>query len=197
MSENYALKCVYKLIVHVVRHVLAANMYTAVLKTLTKYVSEITPPNETDKNTYGLFRDGAGSDKRAEYIYKITNTILTEQTSKLSGYMIGEMPKLLIKYILKIYDDKYDDAKNIESIDSIFEQILVIIQSSSVLKIDDDSSLIINIKDYLFPYYAEIFSMTISKMKIMVDNYARMIVNQGIHVEILMDVLARAKKESN
>ena len=104
---------------------------------------------------------------------------------------------MTVKHVLKIYNDDYDSSKKISNFDDIFSPILGIIKSNGVIMIDDDSSLIKNLRDVILPYYKEMYTIIIPKMKILSDNYFRYLMNESKYVEIMNILLQKSVAETN
>ena len=203
LSENYALSSVVKMITHVIRHVISSNMYLAIIKVIAKYIMSITPDgmstsNKDEPNSQSIIftHDIDDSNIRPEYISQMMDIILKNNSSKLATYIIGYVPKKIVKYILEVYDDDYDSVKELTSIKNLFDPILDIISANTVINASDTSSLIRNLTDHVFPYYEEVYVAIIPKLKIMIDNYCRLMINQSKYIEIIDLLLHKSQLET-
>lgn len=168
-EENYVLTEVIDIIVHITKHILCANLYYAIVKILMKYLLTINPKDMSDlydpqKNEYSVF------------IVKLTDEILN--SIKLHNFILKEMPKSLVKLKLKIYENDFDKDRNIKSIDYYFGNIVNIITDNKVFTIPKNSSFVTNLENYIFKYYKDIFDLIIPRMKTLIDNYSRFILNE-------------------
>lgn len=201
MIDNYALHSVINIITHIVRHIVATSMYSAIIKTVIMYINSISPSeaDAAEKRTTNIFKS---KQEYRSYVVKVIDNLLGLGNSstfppKLARYVVGEIPKMTVKHVLKIYNDDYDSSKKISNFDDIFSPILGIIKSNGVIMIDDDSSLIKNLRDVILPYYKEMYTIIIPKMKILSDNYFRYLMNESKYVEIMNILLQKSVAETN
>lgn len=187
LRENYALNEIKNIIVHVIGHVVGANMYYAIIKIITKYVR--------DRNAYvaGVYKK---QKNYREYINQIMIDILnvkdpaTDQT--LESYLTVYLPEKLTKKMLEFYDDEEDPDRRLD-MDGLFTSIITLLKENKTLVLADDSDLIKNIKTYLFPYYKDIYTQMIQAMKVLIDNYNRYLMNEKRHIEIISLLLNHVK----
>lgn len=136
-------------------------------------------------------------DKYPKYVSKIINRFINYNDNDvnpnnkkplISKYILNDMPVIATKIVLNIWndDDDYDDPdKKYESLDKLFENLLNIIKMNPVVAVDENTSFIKNIRQYIIPYFKDIITNTIPIMKKLLDNYNRLILNEGRHVEIM------------
>jgi hypothetical protein len=195
-EENYALWEIMEIIKHITKHILCANLYYAIVKLLTKYLLTINPkdlPEVYDPSTNAY----------NQYITKLVNKILNPNynvagkrpDAKLYNYIIEEMPEPLVKLKTKIYEEDFDKHKSITSSNTFFENITNLIINNGVITISKDSSLIKNLENYIFKYYDNVFDMIIPKMKVVVDNYNRFIMNENRYLKIAQLLNETVQKE--
>jgi len=175
---------------HCISHIICSNMYYAVVKVLTKYIISINPKNYNN-NILTLYKNEEEySNYIADIIHRIINFDydINQSNPKLLKYITKEMPILLIKSI----------QHNINTpISSLFNNIIIILQSNKVIQIDDDSSLIDNLQEHIFPYYQDLFTSVIPNIRIIIENYNRYIINGGRLLEILYLLLEKSTNEIN
>jgi hypothetical protein len=209
--ENYVLTEVVDIISYVLGRVIGANMYLALTKTLTKYVTELNPSElETIKKEKGEKLSTYGDINEYQNFIKLTVYAMMDfannkniqrpipKNATLENYMVKKMPKIYVKFVLKIFkgDGNEDPHSQIVSVDRLFEPIIDTLKSTTIIHIDDNSSLIKNIKTYLIPYYNNLFNEFIPAMKVMIDNYNRFIINQGKYIEIINMLNDRMKSSA-
>ena len=202
MYENYALTDVLDIITHIVSHVISANLYYAIIKTITKYLLTVNPVEySSNQQTMALY-EGHRNDYNLfirELVGKIVNPNYdvagSKQDARLYNYVVKEMPKLLVKQKLKIYVDDLDEERIIKSDDELFQNITNIIITNKVFPIQRDSTLINNLNDYIFKYYKNVFDLVIPRMKVVIDNYNRYILNDGRFIEIMIELNNAIKME--
>src|SRR4029078_10367929 len=100
-------------------------------------------------------------------------------------------PKTVVKVILKIYESDIDEDKDIKSIEALFENISDIIMTNTIIPVQRDSSLINNLNSIIFRYYKDLFMNVIPRMKIIIDNYSRFILNEGRYISILIEIIEK------
>ena len=135
------------------------------------------------KYMFTVFPNTGKKDYVREIALKTKNMINFSQDSKKSmllDYLFDEMPKKLVKCVLKIYDDEYDtDKENTPEI--LFNKISEILKlgTSTILleKGDliakDDNILLFNLKEYIYPYFKEYFNIMINSLKVTMDDYIK------------------------
>lgn len=190
---NKTLKDMINIIIHVVKYTLCSNLYLATVKTVIAYVK-----SRTDKDNR-MFRNTNNYNK---FVQEIVDRIIQydhddadNKNSVLKKYIVDEMPTPVVKYILGIYKDDFDVHKEIQTIEQLFTPILHILQANPVFPIEDDSSIIKNLKKYVFPYYEDIFKQVIPAMKAVLDNYSTYIMNEYRHIKVLVPLLEKSVDE--
>jgi len=179
-EENYVLTEVLDIITHITKHVLCSNLYYAIIKTLVNYLLKIYP-----KDIPELYDPTKGD--YSNFITNLTSEIL--RSIKLHHYILKDMPKSLVKLKTKIYESDFDEDRSIKSVDHFFNNIINIITDTKVLTIPKNSSLITNLENEVFKYYKDIFDLIIPRMKALIDNYSRFILNETrfLNVSILFN----------
>lgn len=158
--ENYMLTETLDIIKHIVKQVLCSNLYYAVVKVITKHFATIKQPDITQN--------------------------LDTIKQNLRKHIIERMPKELVKIKTKLYENETEEQAGLKTDDTLFQTIInIIIKTYSVPK---DSSLITNLENYVFKYYKTLFDLVIPKMKTVIDNYNRFIVNEGRIVDIVVKI---------
>lgn len=177
-TDNYALSNVLDIITHVTRHNLCGLFYSSIIKILSKYVSTTLTINMVNAQSYN------------EYVLGVVENIMGGTTKKtdLANYIMGKMPNLLVKSILGIYKDDYDPDRTINS-DTIFANIINILQTNITLPMSPDNIFITQLKTELVPYYKDIFEIFIKESKNLMDNYMRYLVNESRHIQIVGKLL--------
>ncbi|CAH6421769.1 Hypothetical protein KVN_LOCUS455 [uncultured virus] len=192
-QDNYMLTDIINIIIHIIKYVISSNFYLAVLKVITNYVITI---NMKDINTANPnISINQNNDFVRNIMYRFIDynydSLPKNPDPKLEKYIINILPKKLVKFELKIFVDDFDEDIKITSIDSLFEEIINIIKLNGVLPIQNDSSLIKNLNDYIFPYYKYLYSNLIKLSKNFIDNYNRYIINENKHIEIVNAILEK------
>ena len=218
--ENIFMVDVIDIITHTTTHTICGSLYHAIIKVVLAYVISISPkdvsaryhdgPNVGEKIegvspvTLGMYHDtnAPHDNKYNEYVQKILDRIVqtdydaTDAMNKnpsLMNYITKDMPILIVKHLLDIYG--VDDGDKELSLDKIFEPITDILQSTQVIPIKEDSSLITNINEHIFPYYKYILTQIVPKLKTLIDNYNSYILNDMRHIDIMIELLSKTIKE--
>ena len=164
-SENYMLTETLNIIKHIVKQVLCSNLYYAVIKVLTKFFVTID------------IKDIPA---------KIQNI-----KPELRRHILREMPKQLVKIKTTIYENETEAETGLKTDESLFQEIINII-TKNYSDIPKDSPLITNLTNYVFKYYKTLFDLVIPKMKVVIDNYNRFIVNEGRFIDIMVKINEKA-----
>lgn len=130
-----------------------------------------------------------------EQIHQTAKDVMSAKDNYLENYIIKDLPEKLVKFLLRIYDDEYDGNKKLSSLDEILEPITKTLMDSDKVTITKESSLIENIDKYVFPYYIDLFAVSIPQMKLLIDNYNRYLLNSADHAEIMHILLKKTAEE--
>jgi hypothetical protein len=184
-ASNYALTIVIDIITHIVKRIIFSVMFGLIIKIIIKYVLMIFP-NTKDPQIY------KGQANYQKYVAKLVTDIINdrgnENTSRLMKYIFDVLPLKVVKIILQIYEGENegeDDIDRIVNLESLFLHISKIIGSTTVIDIKDDSSLLTNLKDYVYPYYIDYLGLFVKEMKLLMDNYLKSLQYQHTSLEIL------------
>lgn len=168
-GTNYAMTKIINIIVHVIKHTLCVNLFGFIVKTLTKFVLNTMPQHQHDNK---------------QYAYSITQLVIeiidanrgTFNGSSLMNYIFETLPLKLVKVVLQIYegpDEGEDDLDKRLTAESIFNHINKILESSTTIELKDKSSLLLNLKEYAYPFYIDYSTQFIKEMKNLIDSYMR------------------------
>jgi len=176
-TVNYAFDETIKIITHTLTYTLFTTFYYTIVKTISKYVSELILSDQfINKSEYSYYME--------QYMKKIINN-KNNGTSELMQYVIKILPEKVVKYVLKIYEGEVDPDQNIKSLDQLFEQIINIIKTNSTLPVNDDSSIVKNLKAYIFPYFIDYCNHFVKEAKILTDNYYKSMIAESKQIKIL------------
>lgn len=171
-NENYVLTEVLDIMVHIVKHSLCSNLYYSVVKVMGKYYVNILKLKDVKKI----------EDEHVEY--KKSDGI-----KKLHKYIIDDMPKKLVKCVLKVYEN--DEEPKIK-MDDLFDFILKIISGGNKKILDD--LIIKGLSVDIFDYYKNIMTTTIKLMEVVINNYNRFILNDCRFIEVATVLNEKVKK---
>ena len=162
---NYPLTYIINIITHVIKHFILATFYRTIIKLIQKYIIE------TNISTSTKTKD-------------ISATILVDNNNnKLFEYIMNVIPIKIVKITLQIFDE-YDYDKTL-SIEQIFQEINQILKTNIKLNISDDTTLIKNLDEYIYPFFKDWLEMFIKEMKSSSDLYIKNILYQSKYIEII------------
>lgn len=169
---NYMMTHIVDIFAHVTKNIICANLYYAVVKTITRYFISLEPTNIT------LGKKKQNINVSEEIIKKVNNVLDGKELLEL---IINEMPLRVVKILLQVFEDEFDNDANVKNIDEFFDRIIRIINQKD--EIGPNSTIVNALQDHLFPYYKFILTQTIPKMRAMIDNYNRYILNEHRIIE--------------
>jgi hypothetical protein len=193
--SNYGLTIVVDIIIHLVRRIIVVELFNILIKMLTKYLIALYPRDPasgeyTDNRTYQA------------YIEKILIGIIHNSpevgTSRLLKFIFDILPKKVVKIILGIYEGENlgeDDLDRTLDVEGLFKHINKILMTNTTLTIESDSSLIVNLTDYVYPYFRDYLELFVREIKKMMDGYLRALHYQANNLELLTMLLSRAVSE--
>lgn len=184
-ETNYAMTKVIDIIVHVVKHTLCVNLFGFIVKALTKFMLNALPKHQYTDNEYARLI----TQLVIEIIDANRNTDLKKHDgSALMNYIFEILPLKLVKATLQIYEgpnEGEDDLDKRLTPESIFNHINKILESSTTTEIKDKSSLLLNLKEYAYPFYIDYSTSFIKEMKNLVDSYMRQLQGEFNMLNIL------------
>lgn len=186
LSENYALETVYNIISHVVRHVICASLYISIIRATASYILSVTP------------QTGFTERERREYVKNLIKDMFETDgvlVPKMCNYIVGYMPKLVTRHILRLKHDITDEVNDVESVSQLINPIIDILINNSRFTISKDSQLIKEITEKIFPYYTDILTLSIPQFKIVVDNFMRYIDNRSVQTEMASVIIDKSINE--
>jgi hypothetical protein len=119
-----------------------------------------------------------------EFVKNNVNEILND-IPELIRFLMTECPEVIVKINLEIFEDDYDEDRDILSSADALSPILNIVKKIKAIPITEDSEFFVNLRDVLIPFYAEVFTQTIQTMKIVFDNYNRYLILKSRYMEMI------------
>ncbi len=197
---NYILTDIVNIIIHTVKYTLCNSLYLATIKVLVKYIKTINPKELNGKVLTVYEQNKTDYDN---FIKQVINGVVdfnygtkNQPDPKLEKYIINILPQKLVKHVLKIYSGDEDEDRTITNVDDLLEPINIILKKNTVLSIPDDSSVLKNLTDNIYPYFRDLFVHVITSMKILLDNYNNYILNENRYLNILEDIVQKAIQEN-
>jgi hypothetical protein len=114
-----------------------------------------------------------------------------ENESILMKYIVGTLPKKLVKFVLQIYEDDIDPDKSITSLDQLFDNIINILNLIKTVPLNKDTIIVKQLQTSIFPYFKDIFELYIKEIKNMIDSYMKYIIIETKQIEIITTLLQR------
>lgn len=196
-NSNYVLKQSIDIIAHSLKHTIITSMYHSIVKTITKYVKTLNPPssNTNNNNTSLKYNNDV---QYSEFLNKTVENIINNgrNESVLIKYIFDFMPIKLIKLTLNIYDGENDPDK-IYNRDGLYEEIIKILMSNTVIPITEDTSLIKNIRDILIPYFKDYNNLFINEAINLTNGYFGYILSESKLLKIISILLSQSMIENN
>jgi ankyrin repeat protein len=153
---NYPLTYIINIISHVIKHFILATFYRTIVKLIQK--------QEIETGIKTVFKE---DDKLFEYIIKT-------------------IPIKIVKITLQIFDEYENDYDRNLSIEQIFEEINQLLKTNSnLVNITEESSLIKNLNEYIYPFFKDWLELFIREMKSVSDVYIRNILYQSKYINII------------
>jgi ankyrin repeat protein len=183
-ATNIPLTKVCEIITHITTHYVFTLMYHVIIKMLITHVKEITTDGETVNEEY--------SKSIRDIVYEMLKDG-PRDTSNLLHYMLEVLPKKATKVVLRIYsgpDEGEGDPDKDTDLMKLFDNITKMFETNTVMPIGSESSMITNLKDYVYPYFKDYTEMIILEMKQLIDGYLRALKYQANFLEIINDVVS-------
>lgn len=178
LPENYVLSNILFIITHISKYMIFYPLYVMLRKIITDYVSKQQP----------ISYDKSAAKSKENMI--IVDKIFADNT--LINYMINDIPKKIIKNVLKIreyendpevsddYDSQYQDLRNIVSLMRANSTT-----STESENVEGFNKLFSEIETNLIPNFKKILDITIKQLKILLDNYMAYILKENNYIKIL------------
>uniref|UniRef100_A0A6C0LSR1 Ankyrin repeat protein n=1 Tax=viral metagenome TaxID=1070528 RepID=A0A6C0LSR1_9ZZZZ len=162
VEENMILKEEFGQIEYLINLIITPSIINILFNTILQSIEEMKSINviTTDLNVI---------------IETISKTEYGGQT--IHTYLTNIFPKIAIHYYTNTFDNKLDPNKKITSVSQLFEPILNIIKSTKIILIDDNSILIKNISEYLFPFMDNTYNNFINVIRTVIFGYERYLLN--------------------
>jgi hypothetical protein len=183
-TSNYPLTQIMDIIIHIVKRIIFVGLYGSIIKNIVKIIMNLYPKSQFAENDYNVF------------VVETTKNVISDisNKSKIIKYIFHEMPVMIVKNILKIYEginggeDDMDRLSQSENIIKYFLKINTLLEENTTLSISEKSLLTNNLKDYVYPFYVEYVTMAVSEMKNTCDNYLKSFKYQHLGLNILIEL---------
>lgn len=190
-ENNYMLYYSINIIIHLTKYTLCSNFYFSILKAITAYVIERNPKEINKGNTMQRFSDKKSYQK---YLINLIKNIVNfgddhNSNYKLEKYIMNKFAKRAVKFSLQIYESEDDSDKNTKSFNELMLPIIEILKENNKIELNDNSSLIKKINEYIFPYYEDVMQKSIKNMHTLIQNYNKYILVSGRHLELTTMIL--------
>lgn len=176
-TENYALDKTIGIITFALTSTVFTTFFYSIVKTVGGFVEELLNSDQfITKEQYAKYLETY-----------LTNIIYNKKddASELMTYVVQDMPRRAVKLVLNIYEGESDPDRKFTSINTLFEPILNILQNNTTLPMNADSSVIVNLKKYVFPYFKDYFELFIKEAKTVTDNYYKSILSEIKYISTL------------
>jgi hypothetical protein len=183
-GSNFAMTMVMNIIIHVVKRFICVNIFGLIIKTIVKYVLQ----------TFSFKDNSATTEKEYQfYIATLVTNVINDKkgpsnTSKLMNYIFEIFPLRATKIILQIYEGLNEGEEDIDrslTLEASFDEISKIIGMTTTVDISSDSSLIMNLQQYIYPFCMDYLNSFVKDMKNILDNYLKSQQYQSNNLELL------------
>jgi hypothetical protein len=188
-GDNYVLNSVINIIKHTLSHTVGINLMNIIQKVLRE---ELRIKFPYDVNTYQTELSHTKIiDEKIKQILVSSNV----KGIKLDTYIMNTLIEKIIKINLNLYEDSYD-KDNIGDISSAFNYIIKLLESNAIIKLDETSLMIKELREKIFPYFKDYTETNLKLIKKFVDGYMNSIINYSNVLNIYKLVLEKAQKET-
>ena len=111
-------------------------------------------------------------NKYREYNVELLKNIYDdkEDRSSLMTYIFDIMPIRIVKLITGIFEGEDDPDRKLD-LDQILTYINTILGSNTTVPLGNDTSMIMNLNEIVYPYFKDYFEIFVKGMKTVIDNY--------------------------
>jgi hypothetical protein len=169
-DENMELTKIMDIMIHCIKFTLCGNLYLTIVKLLTKYLISLNPGRDDDFISTNI-----------ESVLKSNPTLIR--------FLLTECPEVLVKINMNIYESEYDEDKEIDSTIKALQPILDIVLQITTIQITKESEMYKNLDTVVLPFYADVITKTIQKMKTTIDNYNRYLAIKSKYLNMLSILL--------
>jgi segregation and condensation protein B len=173
LDSNYLLKTIFDYINYIIQYSICSDLYLTVLRETSNYLQ-----------TY--YKD---PDDNSDLIKKIV------EDKSLKDYIFNVLPEKLIKISLKLKTD--DGDKTLEDDPkTLIENISNILKILEPSLFNPNTTLINNLRDYIYPYYTDIINIIIKNLFTLSKNYFKLLKTTGDLTYILLILYDSTKYDS-
>ena len=160
---NETLFEINNILIFMTRMILCSAIDLFIRKLLLKYLLQKFPNQDI------IFYTGKIND--------VFNSILRKKS--FTEILYDDIPIRLVKSCVNIYKNRQDEnSYSLESVEDIYSEILGIIQTNGIIKIDEDEMIIKILKRDVLSYMSQITPSTIKNWQACCENYLRFYINQ-------------------
>ncbi len=188
-GSNYVLNNVVEIIKHALSHTMGVNLLNMIQQVIREEIKNKFPyddktyPTELEHNK---FID--------ENLKQTLLSSININGVKLDTYIMEILIEKLIKINLGLYEDDYD-KENIGDANMAFNLIVKLLESNGVIKLDDSSLVVKELKEKIFPYFRDYAETNIKLIKRFIDGYMSSLINLSNALNIYYLTLNKATLE--
>jgi len=185
-DSNKLLETSFDFIKHITKNILAEG-FTMSIKDIIFEELRMTVPFDpivhvTEETYFNLLFN------MLDDVFNIPTNI--EERYELDDYIKNEINDTIVKNVLNIkanYKDVSPD--DYEGVEEILKRVNEMLRLNTKIVFTDDSKSLTYINKYLIPYYALNYKLIITNLKEIFDNYARFIINNKRHIDVMIRLL--------
>jgi ankyrin repeat protein len=186
-DSNKLLETAFDFIKHITKNILAEGFTMSVKDIIFEELRMAIPYDPivhvTEETYFNLLFN------MLDDIFNISTNV-DGQIYELDDYIKNQINDTIVKNVLNIkanYKDVSPD--DYEGVEEILKRVNEILRLNTKLVFTDDSKSLTYINKYLIPYYALNYKLIITNLKEIFDNYARFIVNNKRHLDVVIELL--------
>ncbi len=187
-GSNYVLNNIIEIIKHAMSHTMGVNLLNMIQQVIREEIKNKFPYDDKTYPTELKYNEIMDDN--------LKKTLLSSNDSsiKLDTYIMDTLIEKLIKINLGLYEDE-TDKENIGDVNMAFNVIIKLLESNAVVKLDDTSLVIKELKEKIFPYFRDYAETNIKLIKRFIDGYMSSLINLSNAVSIYSMALNKANLE--
>jgi hypothetical protein len=182
-GDNYLLNDILSIIKHVIKHTMMVNLYNIIQQLIKKVLTSMYLYSAT------IYKNEESYNKIIDDKIKNIMTASYNKQEILHNFIFENLPEILIKTTLEIYED--DSEKTKLKLQDQFDFIKKIIEPQLGDSYKNIREEMIKVNKYFTEYLTE----NCKQMKLIMDGFIHCVINLGEAVNITVDVVDKALQE--
>ncbi len=188
-GSNYVLNNIFEILKHALSHTMGVNLLNIIQQVIREEIKNKFPYDDKTYPTELKYNEIIDENLKQTLLSSININ-----GGKLDTYIMDTLIEKLIKINLGLFEDDYD-KENIGDANMVFNVILKLLESNGVVKLDDSSLVVKELKEKIFPYFRDYAETNIKLIKRFIDGYMSSLVNFSNALSIYSMALNKATLE--